>query len=83
MTKEKLLQFIEKFYEINASFEDKVGDILGQYTRTKDENVLAENLTFNLCSEYYQKLSDLCIEIIKELKTELIAQTTTESDDEE
>jgi len=83
MTKEKLSQFNEKFYEINASIRNKVCDTLGQFMRTKDEKILTENLTFTLGSDYYHEMADLCFEIIKALKVELTVQLPTEFDDED
>ena len=70
MTKEKLSEFNEKFYKIDASLRNKVCDTLGQFMRTKDEKVLTENLTFTLGSDYYHQMADLCFEIINTLKTE-------------
>lgn len=82
MTKERLAQFNERFYEIDASLRNKVCDTLGQFMRTKDEKVLTENLTFTLGSDYYHKMADLCFEIINALKVELSVQLPTEFDED-
>lgn len=82
MTKEKLSQFNEKFYKIDASLRNKVCDTLGQFMRTKDEKVLTDNLTFTLGSDYYHEMADLCFEIINALKVELAVQLPTEFDED-
>ena len=82
MTKEKLSEFNEKFYEIDASLRNKVCDTLGQFMRTKDEKVLTDNLTFTLGSDYYHEMADLCFEIINALKVELAVQLPTEFDED-
>ena len=70
MTKEKISEYNERFYSIDASLRSVVVKAIGEFEHSKDEKKLCDTLTFSLGSDYYHKMADLCFEMLKELKAE-------------
>lgn len=70
MTKEKISEYNERFYSIDASLRSVVVKAIGEFEHSKDEKKLCDTLTFTLGSDYYHKMADLCFEMLKELKAE-------------
>ena len=70
MTKEKIAEYNERFYSIDASLRSTCIKAVADFERTKDEKKLCDTLTFTLGSDYYHKMADLCFEILKALKSE-------------
>lgn len=81
MTKEKLSEFNERFYKIDADLRRVCIKAIGDFERTKDEKALGDTLTFTLGSDYYHKMADLCFEMLKALKIENAVQLPTEFED--
>ena len=70
MTKEKIAEYNERFYSIDASLRSTCVKAVKNIKKTKDEKKLCDTLTFTLGSDYYHKMADLCFEILKALKSE-------------
>lgn len=68
MTKEKIAEYNERFYSIDASLRSTCIKAVSDFEKTKDEKKLCDTLTFSLGSDYYHKMADLCFEMLKELK---------------